>query len=130
MFCHRFAFVRSRRRARLTSRPSAFRADTPNTLAIHREAPPFVDQSTDMEMLVTGIKVRPARTPEPAATDRRTRREPRSERRNARLEWEIFFRASARADARRRAARATDRRFVSLASLSLVVNAFSRPSNL
>jgi len=31
--------------------------DTPNTLAIHREAPPFVDQSTDMEMLVTGIKV-------------------------------------------------------------------------
>eukprot|EP00228_Micromonas_bravo_P007426 CAMPEP_0203004230 /NCGR_PEP_ID=MMETSP1401-20130829/2280_1 /ASSEMBLY_ACC=CAM_ASM_000894 /TAXON_ID=38833 /ORGANISM="Micromonas pusilla, Strain CCAC1681" /LENGTH=538 /DNA_ID=CAMNT_0049745835 /DNA_START=61 /DNA_END=1677 /DNA_ORIENTATION=- len=31
--------------------------DTPNTLAIHREAPPFVDQSTEMEMLVTGIKV-------------------------------------------------------------------------
>lgn len=61
--------------ARLTS-PSftAFRADTPNTLAIHREAPAFVDQSTDMEMLVTGIKVRPAQTPEPAATDRRTRR--------------------------------------------------------
>jgi len=31
--------------------------DTPNTLAIHREAPPFVDQSTEMEMLTTGIKV-------------------------------------------------------------------------
>jgi len=28
-----------------------------STLAIHREAPPFVDQSTEMEMLVTGIKV-------------------------------------------------------------------------
>lgn len=27
-------------------------------LAIHREAPPFVDQSTEMEMLVTGIKVK------------------------------------------------------------------------
>lgn len=30
---------------------------TTAALAIHREAPPFVDQSTDMEMLVTGIKV-------------------------------------------------------------------------
>ncbi|OUS42091.1 H+-or Na+-translocating f-type, v-type and A-type ATPase superfamily [Ostreococcus tauri] len=28
-----------------------------SSLAIHREAPPFVDQSTEMEMLVTGIKV-------------------------------------------------------------------------
>merc|ERR1711990_607299 len=28
-----------------------------STLAIHREAPPFVDQSTEMEMLTTGIKV-------------------------------------------------------------------------
>jgi len=28
-----------------------------STLAIHREAPPFVDQSTEMQMLVTGIKV-------------------------------------------------------------------------
>ena len=31
--------------------------ETSSTLAIHREAPPFVDQSTEMEMLVTGIKV-------------------------------------------------------------------------
>ena len=31
--------------------------ETNSTLAIHREAPPFVDQSTEMEMLVTGIKV-------------------------------------------------------------------------
>jgi len=30
---------------------------TDSSLAIHREAPPFVDQSTEMEMLVTGIKV-------------------------------------------------------------------------
>lgn len=56
-----------------------------------------MDQSTDMEMLVTGIKVRPARTPEPAATDRRTRREPRSIGENARREREIFFRSFARA---------------------------------
>lgn len=34
-------------------------AETENSLAIHREAPPFVDQSTEMEMLVTGIKVLP-----------------------------------------------------------------------
>lgn len=33
-------------------------AETSSSLAIHREAPPFVDQSTEMEMLVTGIKVR------------------------------------------------------------------------
>jgi len=32
-------------------------SETSSTLAIHREAPPFVDQSTEMEMLVTGIKV-------------------------------------------------------------------------
>lgn len=31
--------------------------ETSASLAIHREAPPFVDQSTEMEMLVTGIKV-------------------------------------------------------------------------
>jgi len=31
--------------------------ETSSSLAIHREAPPFVDQSTEMEMLVTGIKV-------------------------------------------------------------------------
>jgi F-type H+-transporting ATPase subunit beta len=31
--------------------------ETPNFLGIHREAPPFVDQSTEMEMLSTGIKV-------------------------------------------------------------------------
>merc|ERR1712216_643195 len=31
--------------------------DSQSTLGIHREAPPFVDQSTEMEMLVTGIKV-------------------------------------------------------------------------
>ena len=30
---------------------------TSTSLGIHREAPPFVDQSTEMEMLVTGIKV-------------------------------------------------------------------------
>ncbi|CAL52064.2 ATPase, F1 complex beta subunit/V1 complex,C-terminal [Ostreococcus tauri] len=30
---------------------------TTTSLAIHREAPPFVDQSTEMQMLVTGIKV-------------------------------------------------------------------------
>jgi hypothetical protein len=34
------------------------RTETPNFLGIHREAPPFVDQSTEMEMLSTGIKVR------------------------------------------------------------------------
>lgn len=27
------------------------------TMGIHREAPPFVDQSTEQEILVTGIKV-------------------------------------------------------------------------
>lgn len=32
-------------------------ADTKHHLAIHREAPPFVDQSTEQEILVTGIKV-------------------------------------------------------------------------
>merc|ERR1711935_708120 len=31
--------------------------ETSSSLAIHREAPPFVDQSTEMEMLITGIKV-------------------------------------------------------------------------
>jgi len=31
--------------------------ETSSSLAIHREAPPFIDQSTEMEMLVTGIKV-------------------------------------------------------------------------
>merc|ERR1712216_1016077 len=31
--------------------------DSQSTLGIHREAPPFVDQSTEMEMLTTGIKV-------------------------------------------------------------------------
>merc|ERR1711959_612776 len=31
--------------------------DLQSTLGIHREAPPFVDQSTEMEMLTTGIKV-------------------------------------------------------------------------
>merc|ERR1711937_635495 len=31
--------------------------DSQSTLGIHREAPPFVDHSTEMEMLTTGIKV-------------------------------------------------------------------------
>merc|ERR1711943_167153 len=31
--------------------------ETSSSLAVHREAPPFVDQSTEMEMLTTGIKV-------------------------------------------------------------------------
>jgi len=31
--------------------------DSPNSLPIHREAPPFVEQSTEQEILVTGIKV-------------------------------------------------------------------------
>jgi F0F1-type ATP synthase beta subunit len=35
-----------------------FHAVSESLLAIHREAPPFVDQSTEMEMLVTGIKVK------------------------------------------------------------------------
>ena len=35
-----------------------FHAVAESLLAIHREAPPFVDQSTEMEMLVTGIKVK------------------------------------------------------------------------
>jgi len=35
-----------------------FHAVSESSLAIHREAPPFVDQSTEMEMLVTGIKVK------------------------------------------------------------------------
>ena len=34
------------------------RADTKMTLGIHREAPPFVEQSTAQEILVTGIKAR------------------------------------------------------------------------
>ena len=33
------------------------RADSKMTLGIHREAPPFADQSTAQEILVTGIKV-------------------------------------------------------------------------
>ena len=33
-------------------------ADSKMTLGIHREAPPFADQSTAQEILVTGIKVR------------------------------------------------------------------------
>ena len=32
-------------------------ADAKHHLAIHREAPPFVEQSTEQEILVTGIKV-------------------------------------------------------------------------
>jgi F-type H+-transporting ATPase subunit beta len=31
--------------------------DCSDTWSIHREAPPFVEQSTDQEILVTGIKV-------------------------------------------------------------------------
>lgn len=34
------------------------RADAKHFLPIHREAPPFVEQSTEQEILVTGIKVR------------------------------------------------------------------------
>ena len=37
---------------------SLYSLDTQSTLGIHREAPPFVDQSTEMEMLTTGIKVK------------------------------------------------------------------------
>jgi F-type H+-transporting ATPase subunit beta len=33
------------------------RAECSDVWSIHREAPPFVEQSTDQEMLVTGIKV-------------------------------------------------------------------------
>jgi F0F1-type ATP synthase beta subunit len=32
-------------------------SDTSQQLAIHREAPAFVEQSVDQEILVTGIKV-------------------------------------------------------------------------
>ena len=32
-------------------------ADAPESWSIHREAPPFVEQSTEQEILVTGIKV-------------------------------------------------------------------------
>lgn len=32
-------------------------ADCKETMGIHREAPPFIDQSTEQEILVTGIKV-------------------------------------------------------------------------
>lgn len=32
-------------------------AETKMNMGIHREAPPFVDQSTEQEILVTGIKV-------------------------------------------------------------------------
>ena len=31
-------------------------------MGIHREAPPFVDQSTEQEILVTGIKVESGHT--------------------------------------------------------------------
>ncbi len=31
--------------------------DAADVWSIHREAPPFVEQSTDQEILVTGIKV-------------------------------------------------------------------------
>jgi hypothetical protein len=70
-----------------------------------------------MEMLVTGIKVRPARTPEPAATDRRTHREPRSVRRkkNARRDARDIF-SLVRARGTRAMRVATDRHFVSLAA--------------
>jgi F0F1-type ATP synthase beta subunit len=40
------------------SNSSLYSSDTQSTLGIHREAPPFVDQSTEMEMLTTGIKVK------------------------------------------------------------------------
>ncbi len=33
-------------------------ADSKHHWAIHRDAPPFVEQSTEQEILVTGIKVR------------------------------------------------------------------------
>ncbi len=33
-------------------------AEAKHFLPIHREAPPFVEQSTEQEILVTGIKVR------------------------------------------------------------------------
>ena len=32
-------------------------AETKDVMGIHREAPPFIDQSTEQEILVTGIKV-------------------------------------------------------------------------
>lgn len=35
-------------------------AESSDIWSIHREAPPFVEQSTDQEILVTGIKVRSA----------------------------------------------------------------------
>ena len=33
-------------------------ADSKHHWAIHRDAPPFVEQSTEQEILITGIKVR------------------------------------------------------------------------
>ena len=38
------------------AKSSIYSLDSQSTLGIHREAPPFVDQSTEMEMLTTGIK--------------------------------------------------------------------------
>lgn len=44
--------------ARLTT--AGVRAETTSFLPIHREAPPFDEQSTELEILVTGIKARAA----------------------------------------------------------------------
>ena len=75
-----------------------------------------MDQSTDMEMLVTGIKVRPARTPDPRrpTAGRDANHVSFGEKKTRDATREIFFRSSARADRATRVA--TDRRFVSLAA--------------
>jgi hypothetical protein len=66
--------VRARGRALPAAAPAAHAharaaAETTTFLPIHREAPPFSEQSTELEILVTGIK---ARRP-PGAPHRRTR---------------------------------------------------------
>lgn len=78
-----------------------------------------MDQSTDMEMLVTGIKVRPAQTPEPAATDHLRTRRTSDRAKRARNASEIFFHSSTHASARgaRRARGALDRRLSRRSSL-------------
>jgi len=49
--------VLAARPTRRRSPPAAARAETTNFLPIHREAPAFSEQSTELEILVTGIKV-------------------------------------------------------------------------
>jgi hypothetical protein len=66
--CFRLPSDRTRRS---DSRGAVRDAETNSFLPIHRDAPPFSEQSTELEILVTGIKARPL--PADAAAVQQTR---------------------------------------------------------